>query len=169
LPVRCHSQALHAAVQHHGIAATDELLYLASAWEDWGNDAGAFVAFARCRVLAWRESPRRFDSKAPQLIPVSAGREQLAVPTHLICSRMSRFGSKLFWKGLRVPGRGREGPESAQLRHPDGSRRRTAVHPTEPFPPRLCNGRFGPNCRRGTPAINWAEIAGIAGVLGKLG
>jgi SAM-dependent methyltransferase len=51
---RCHSQALHAAVQHHGIAATDELLYLASAWEDWGNDAGAFVAFARCRVLAWR-------------------------------------------------------------------------------------------------------------------
>jgi hypothetical protein len=31
---RCHSQALHAAVQHHGIAATDELLYLASAWED---------------------------------------------------------------------------------------------------------------------------------------
>jgi SAM-dependent methyltransferase len=50
----CRNQELHAAVQHHGIAAADELLYLASAWEDWGNDAGAFFAFAWCRVLAWR-------------------------------------------------------------------------------------------------------------------
>jgi ubiquinone/menaquinone biosynthesis C-methylase UbiE len=52
--MECRNQELHAAVQHHGIAATAELLYLASAWEDWGNDAGAFFAFAWCRVLAWR-------------------------------------------------------------------------------------------------------------------
>jgi hypothetical protein len=32
-----------------------------------------------------------------------------------------------------VPGQGREGLESAQFRHPDASRRRTAVHPWRPF------------------------------------
>ena len=52
--MECRNQELHAAVQHQGIAATAELPYLASAWEGWGNDAGAFFAFAWCRVLAWR-------------------------------------------------------------------------------------------------------------------
>jgi hypothetical protein len=52
--MECRNQDLHAAVQHHVITSTDELLYLASAWEEWGNDTGAFFAFAWCRVLAWR-------------------------------------------------------------------------------------------------------------------
>jgi hypothetical protein len=26
---------------------------LAVQWEKWGEDPGAFLAFARCRVLAW--------------------------------------------------------------------------------------------------------------------
>lgn len=52
--IECRNQDLHAAVLHHGITSTDELLCLASAWEEWGNDTGAFFAFAWCRVLAWR-------------------------------------------------------------------------------------------------------------------
>jgi ubiquinone/menaquinone biosynthesis C-methylase UbiE len=38
----------------HGIASAGELAHLATCWEKWGDDAGAFFAFAWCRVLAWR-------------------------------------------------------------------------------------------------------------------
>jgi SAM-dependent methyltransferase len=40
-------------VTRHGVASVDELLGLAAAWEEWSKDAGAFFAFAWCRVLAW--------------------------------------------------------------------------------------------------------------------
>jgi SAM-dependent methyltransferase len=52
--MECRNQELHAAVETHGIASVDELLHLAVAWEKWGDDPGAFFAFAWCRVLAWR-------------------------------------------------------------------------------------------------------------------
>ena len=44
---------LHASVTRYGIASTEELLDLATAWEKWGDDPTAFFAFAWCRVLAW--------------------------------------------------------------------------------------------------------------------
>jgi len=34
-------------------ASVEELLGLAEAWDAWGDDPGAFFAFAWCRVLAW--------------------------------------------------------------------------------------------------------------------
>jgi len=37
----------------HEIAPADELIHLAAAWEEWGEDPGAFFAFPWCRVLAW--------------------------------------------------------------------------------------------------------------------
>jgi SAM-dependent methyltransferase len=49
----CQSQGLQAAATRHGIASADELLQLATAWEEWSKDPGAFFAFAWCRVLAW--------------------------------------------------------------------------------------------------------------------
>jgi len=49
----CRDGELHAAVTRYGIAALEELLDLASAWEKWGDDPAAFFAFAWCRVLAW--------------------------------------------------------------------------------------------------------------------
>jgi SAM-dependent methyltransferase len=50
----CRDPQWQAAVTRHGAASVDELLGLAGAWEEWGEDAGAFFAFAWCRVLAWR-------------------------------------------------------------------------------------------------------------------
>jgi hypothetical protein len=49
----CRDQQLRAAVSRQGIASDQELGLLAAAWEEWGKDAGAFFAFAWCRVLAW--------------------------------------------------------------------------------------------------------------------
>jgi hypothetical protein len=48
----CSDPELRASIACHGIASADELAYLAAYWE-WGKDAGAFFAFAWCRVLAW--------------------------------------------------------------------------------------------------------------------
>jgi SAM-dependent methyltransferase len=50
----CRDAALGDAVRRYGIASPEELLELASAWEEWGKDPGAFFAFAWCRLLAWR-------------------------------------------------------------------------------------------------------------------
>jgi ubiquinone/menaquinone biosynthesis C-methylase UbiE len=52
--MECRNQELQTAVKRHGIASIDELLHLAAAWEKWGDDPGAFFAFAWCRVLAWK-------------------------------------------------------------------------------------------------------------------
>lgn len=52
--MECRDQELHAAVERYGVASPEELLRLAIAWEGWGDDPGAFLAFAWCRVLAWR-------------------------------------------------------------------------------------------------------------------
>jgi SAM-dependent methyltransferase len=49
----CRDPEWQAAVTRHGVASVDELLRLAAAWEEWSEDAGAFFAFAWCRVLAW--------------------------------------------------------------------------------------------------------------------
>src|SRR5215472_3401158 len=44
--MECRNKELHAAVEYHGVASAEELLHLAAAWEEWGNDPGAFSAFA---------------------------------------------------------------------------------------------------------------------------
>jgi len=49
----CRDQEFRATVTSHGIASVEELTRLAAAWEEWGEDPGAFFAFAWCRVLAW--------------------------------------------------------------------------------------------------------------------
>jgi SAM-dependent methyltransferase len=49
----CRDQELRATVTGHGIASAEELTHLAARWEEWGEDPGAFFAFAWCRVLAW--------------------------------------------------------------------------------------------------------------------
>jgi ubiquinone/menaquinone biosynthesis C-methylase UbiE len=49
----CRDQELRATITHHGIASVEELLCLAAAWEEWGEDPEAFLAFPWCRVLAW--------------------------------------------------------------------------------------------------------------------
>jgi len=49
----CRDQQLLAAVTRHGISSVEELVDLATAWGKWGEDPGAFFAFAWCRVLAW--------------------------------------------------------------------------------------------------------------------
>jgi SAM-dependent methyltransferase len=49
----CRDPEWQVAVTRHGVASVDELLRLAAAWEEWSEDAGAFFAFAWCRVLAW--------------------------------------------------------------------------------------------------------------------
>jgi hypothetical protein len=49
----CRDQELCATVTRHGIASAEELANLATRWEEWGEDPGAFFAFAWCRVLAW--------------------------------------------------------------------------------------------------------------------
>ena len=49
----CRDQQLQATVTRHGIASAEELIHLAAEWEEWGEDPGAFFAFAWCRVLAW--------------------------------------------------------------------------------------------------------------------
>jgi hypothetical protein len=49
----CRDQELRAAVTRHGIASAEELADLATRWEEWGEDPGAFFAFPWCRVLAW--------------------------------------------------------------------------------------------------------------------
>ena len=38
--MECRNQELHAAVEYHGVASAEELLHLAAAWEEWGNDPG---------------------------------------------------------------------------------------------------------------------------------
>ena len=50
----CRDEELHAAVSRYGLASPEELLDLAAAWEKWRDDPAAFLAFAWCRVLAWR-------------------------------------------------------------------------------------------------------------------
>jgi len=50
----CRDRQLYDAVARHGIASAEELIDLASQWEDWGQDAKAFFAFPWGRVLAWR-------------------------------------------------------------------------------------------------------------------
>jgi ubiquinone/menaquinone biosynthesis C-methylase UbiE len=50
----CLDQGLIEALTRYGIASAEELSRLAAEWEEWGNDPGAFFAFAWCRVLAWR-------------------------------------------------------------------------------------------------------------------
>jgi len=50
----CRDRQLHDDVARHGIASAEELIYLASQWETWGEDPNAFFAFPWCRVLAWR-------------------------------------------------------------------------------------------------------------------
>jgi SAM-dependent methyltransferase len=49
----CRDRELRAAVTRHGIASAEELVDLATRWEEWGEDPGAFFAFPWCRVLAW--------------------------------------------------------------------------------------------------------------------
>jgi SAM-dependent methyltransferase len=49
----CCDQDFRAAVSRHGIASAEELTHLAACWVEWGEDPGAFFAFAWCRVLAW--------------------------------------------------------------------------------------------------------------------
>jgi len=49
----CRDQELCASIVRHGIASAEELADLAAQWEEWGEDAAAFFAFAWCRVLAW--------------------------------------------------------------------------------------------------------------------
>jgi ubiquinone/menaquinone biosynthesis C-methylase UbiE len=50
----CRDRQLQDAIGRHGIATAEELIYLASQWETWGEDPNAFFAFPWCRVLAWR-------------------------------------------------------------------------------------------------------------------
>jgi SAM-dependent methyltransferase len=50
----CRDPELHAAVTRREIAPVEELNDLATAWEEWAEDPGAFFAFPWCRVLAWR-------------------------------------------------------------------------------------------------------------------
>lgn len=49
----CRDRELCDGIVRHGIASAEELAHLAICWEKWGEDAGAFFAFAWCRVLAW--------------------------------------------------------------------------------------------------------------------
>jgi GrpB-like predicted nucleotidyltransferase (UPF0157 family)/2-polyprenyl-3-methyl-5-hydroxy-6-metoxy-1,4-benzoquinol methylase len=49
----CREKEFGAAVVRHAIASTDELAALAVSWEQWGEAADAFLAFAWCRVLGW--------------------------------------------------------------------------------------------------------------------
>jgi SAM-dependent methyltransferase len=49
----CRDQNLRALIIRHEIASAEELTHLAAQWEKWGEDPGAFFAFAWCRVLAW--------------------------------------------------------------------------------------------------------------------
>ena len=49
----CRDWRLQAAVTRQGIASPEELARLATSWEEWGSDPGAFFAFPWCRVLAW--------------------------------------------------------------------------------------------------------------------
>ena len=49
----CRDQDLQDTVARHRIASADELLRLAVAWEEWGEDPGTFFAFVWCRALAW--------------------------------------------------------------------------------------------------------------------
>ena len=48
----CRGREFRAAVTRHGIAPAEELIHLAAAWKEWGDDPGAFFAFPWCRVLA---------------------------------------------------------------------------------------------------------------------
>lgn len=48
----CRCREFRAIVARHGIASVEELTRLAASWEEWGEDPGAFFAFAWCRVLA---------------------------------------------------------------------------------------------------------------------
>ena len=50
----CRDPEMRIAVPRHGIASLEELNELAAAWEEWGEDPAAFLAFPWCRVLAWR-------------------------------------------------------------------------------------------------------------------
>jgi ubiquinone/menaquinone biosynthesis C-methylase UbiE len=49
----CRDQKVCASMVRHGITSAEELAHLAACWEEWGDDPGAFFAFAWCRVLAW--------------------------------------------------------------------------------------------------------------------
>ena len=49
----CRDQDFRADVIRYGIASAEELTHLSARWEEWGEDPGAFFAFAWCRVLAW--------------------------------------------------------------------------------------------------------------------
>ena len=49
----CRGREFRGMVTRHEIAPADELIHLAAAWEEWGEDPGAFFAFPWCRVLAW--------------------------------------------------------------------------------------------------------------------
>ena len=51
--VECRDRGLQTRVMRQGIASPDELTRLATSWEEWGRDPGAFFAFPWCRVLAW--------------------------------------------------------------------------------------------------------------------
>jgi hypothetical protein len=50
----CRDPEWQTSVTRHKIASAEDLLGLPEAWEAWGDDPGAFFAFAWCRVLAWR-------------------------------------------------------------------------------------------------------------------
>jgi ubiquinone/menaquinone biosynthesis C-methylase UbiE len=52
----CRDRQLHENIARHGITSAEELNYLASQWEAWGEDPNAFFAFPWCRVLAWRDA-----------------------------------------------------------------------------------------------------------------
>ena len=49
----CRDGRLQPAITREGIASPEELAALATSWEEWGRDPGAFFAFPWCRVLAW--------------------------------------------------------------------------------------------------------------------
>jgi SAM-dependent methyltransferase len=49
----CRDPELRASVARHRITSAEELSDLAAAWQEWGEDPGAFFAFPWCRVLAW--------------------------------------------------------------------------------------------------------------------
>jgi ubiquinone/menaquinone biosynthesis C-methylase UbiE len=51
--VECRDRRLQTRATRQGIASREELMRLATSWEEWGRDPGAFFAFPWCRVLAW--------------------------------------------------------------------------------------------------------------------
>jgi hypothetical protein len=97
-------------------------------------------------------SERRIDAGLPQIgrfEHVRVRRENQGQHRHLLSDLIagSTFGNrpiavKVGLASTWAASSSRERPESAQPRHSDASRRRTASHPTSPFTAVLVNGGF---------------------------